>query len=95
MANKTYIVKKNDNLWNIAKEQLGDPSRYPEIVALNKLKSDTLKVGQVLKLPVSNPSETVSESYYEKIGKQFEKALNDINGLESVKKLVKMVGDWL
>ena len=92
MASKKYIVKKNDNLWNIAKNELGDGRRYPEIVALNNLKTDVLQVGQVLKLPVSKPSETVSESHFEKIGKAFEKALNDVEQLESVKKLKELMG---
>ena len=96
MVTKNYIVKKNDNLWNIAKDELGDGMRYPEIVALNHLKTDVLQIGQVLKIPVSKPSvyvsESVSESRYEKIGRQFEKALNDVEKLESVKKLKELIG---
>ena len=47
-----YTVKKHDTLWGIAQEQLGDGSRYNEIKKLNNLTSNTLKIGQVLKLPV-------------------------------------------
>jgi LysM repeat protein len=47
----TYTVKKGDSLWAIAAKQLGDGSRYNEIKTLNGLKSDTINVGQVLKLP--------------------------------------------
>lgn len=48
---KTYTVKDGDSLWKIAKSQLGDGSRYPEIVSLNGLKNVVIKVGQVLKIP--------------------------------------------
>lgn len=47
----TYTVKKGDNLWDIAGAKLGDPTRYKEIKTLNGLKSDALKIGQVLKIP--------------------------------------------
>lgn len=33
---KTYTVKKGDCLWNIAKKQYGDGSKYTQIVAANK-----------------------------------------------------------
>lgn len=35
-APKTYRVKKGDSLWNIAKAQLGNGSRYTEIYELNR-----------------------------------------------------------
>lgn len=92
---KTYTVQKGDSLWSISASQLGDGSRYPEIKKLNGLTSDTIHAGQVLKIPVSEsvskPSEPVSESHYEKIGKAFETAMKDINGLESVKKLFDLI----
>lgn len=52
-ANKytTYTVKRGDRLWNIAKKYLGKGTRYTEIMALNGLKSDKIKIGQVLKIP--------------------------------------------
>lgn len=48
---RTYTVKAGDSLWTIATKQLGDSSRYNEIKTLNGLKSNTIHVGQVLKLP--------------------------------------------
>jgi N-acetylmuramoyl-L-alanine amidase len=51
VTTNTYIVKKGDSLWKIAQKHLGDGARYAEIKSLNNLKSDTLKVGQILKLP--------------------------------------------
>ena len=48
---KTYTVKKGDSLWAIAKKQLGNGSRYPEIVKLNQLGKKGIKPGQKLKIP--------------------------------------------
>jgi len=48
---KTYIVKKGDSLWGIARKQLGSGARYPEIMSLNNLSSTTIYPGQVLKIP--------------------------------------------
>lgn len=49
---KTYKVVKGDTLSKIAKKKLGDSSRYNEIAKLNKISnSNSLKVGQVIKLP--------------------------------------------
>ncbi len=52
-APRTYTVKRGDSLWKIAKEQLGAGKRYPEIMALNGMKSEkeVILPGQVLKLP--------------------------------------------
>ena len=50
----TYTVKAGDCLWNIAKQQLGDGSRYNEIYSLNKDKiqnPNLIRPGQVLTLP--------------------------------------------
>lgn len=48
-----HIVKSGDSLWKIAREYLGDGSRYPEIKLLNALTSNTIYAGQKLKIPVS------------------------------------------
>lgn len=47
----TYTVKKGDSLWNIAKKYLGSGVKYKEIVALNKMKSSLIRIGQKLKIP--------------------------------------------
>jgi nucleoid-associated protein YgaU len=49
-----YEVQNGDNLWKIAKRQLGDAGRRSEILALNKDRlpePDRLKVGQKLRMP--------------------------------------------
>jgi nucleoid-associated protein YgaU len=52
---KTYTVKKGDTLWGIAKQYLGNGSRYPEIYNLNRNiignNPNLIKPGQVLTLP--------------------------------------------
>lgn len=47
----TYTVQKGDTLWGIAKKLLKSGSKYVDIMKLNNLKTNTLKVGQVLKIP--------------------------------------------
>ena len=57
----TYTVKKGDSLWRIAKECLGNGSKYTEIASLNGIKGNYIYAGQVLKLPVSTPKKSVDE----------------------------------
>ena len=52
----TYIVKKNDNLYDIAKEY---NTTVGILKALNNLSSNILQVGQILKLPTSLVEETI------------------------------------
>lgn len=49
-----YVVKEGDSLWRIATEQLGNGSRYKEIVKLNSdvlEDENSLRVGTTLKMP--------------------------------------------
>lgn len=48
---RIHTVVKGDTLWDIAKNYLGDGSRYPEIKALNNLKSNVIYSGWKLKIP--------------------------------------------
>lgn len=48
---RIHTVVKGDTLWEIAKKYLGDGSRYPEIKALNNLKSNVIYSGWKLKIP--------------------------------------------
>jgi LysM repeat protein len=55
VAPSEHRVQAGDYLWKIAKEQLGDANRWPEIYALNKDaigdNPNLLQPGQLLKLP--------------------------------------------
>jgi nucleoid-associated protein YgaU len=49
---RTYVVQAGDSLSKIAKEQLGDASRWTEIQKLNNIDNPNLiSVGQELELP--------------------------------------------
>lgn len=60
-AVSTYTVKKGDTLYSIAKKNKTTVSKLKE---LNKLKTDSIKVGQVIKLPTA----AVASSYTVKKG---------------------------
>lgn len=48
-----YTVKKGDTWWGVAKREMGNGSKYKELAEFNNLKTtSTLKVGQVLKIPM-------------------------------------------
>lgn len=52
---KTHTLAPGENLWTVAKKQLGDDSKWREIQKLNGISDaqlKNLKVGMVLKLPV-------------------------------------------
>ena len=52
VASRTYVVRKDDTLWEIAERELGSGVRYHEIVKASGLKDEnTLWVGMELKLP--------------------------------------------
>ena len=55
-ASDTYIVKKGDSLYSIARTYNTSVDKLKEI---NNLTSNALAIGQVLKLPSSNASENV------------------------------------
>jgi len=61
-----YTVKRGDSLWKIAKEHLGDSTRYVELVQLNRDvlgdQPDFLTPGTVLRLPVE--AQRANESYF-------------------------------
>jgi nucleoid-associated protein YgaU len=52
-AQSVYVVVEGDNLWKIAKKQLGNGARYKEILSLNPniSKDKPLVVGEKLTLP--------------------------------------------
>lgn len=51
-ANRTYIVKRGDTLWSIAREMYGDPNRNVDIEAANGIREgEKLVEGQRLIIP--------------------------------------------
>jgi len=51
-SQKTYVVQSGDSLSTIAKEQLGDARRWPEIQKLNNIaNANLIRAGQELLLP--------------------------------------------
>lgn len=66
-APQTIIVGSGDTLAKIAREQLGDESRYKEIAELNGLQNpDELTIGQVLTIP-SSTIKSELEGYKEQL----------------------------
>ncbi len=47
---KTYVAKAGDTLWSVAKQFLGDGGKYLDLMRLNKLNSNTLEPGQVIRV---------------------------------------------
>lgn len=45
-----HVVKKGDTLWGLAEKYLGNGNKYIDIKRLNNLKSDTIQIGQKLKI---------------------------------------------
>ncbi|TWP34454.1 LysM peptidoglycan-binding domain-containing protein [Leekyejoonella antrihumi] len=59
-SDRVYVVRRHDTLWRIAQTQLGDPMRYPQIVALNPQIGPSLEIspGQRLTLPATTSTST-------------------------------------
>ena len=57
-SNVNYIVKKGDNLYNIAKQY---NTTVPELKSYNNLTTDNLSIGQVIKIPEATSILTPSE----------------------------------
>lgn len=90
---KTYKVVSGDTLSEIA-QKFGVSVKDIKNANSNLIKDvNIIRVGWVLKIPVYDASESVSKpsKNYETIGKQIEKALQDIQNLDSVKTLKKML----
>jgi nucleoid-associated protein YgaU len=85
-SNQTYVVKKGDTLYHIARDHLGSAMKYKELAEINNLKIKRvngvdhvlLKVGQVIKLSLVKadalprpPKLTVRPSASDKMGQEF------------------------
>jgi len=59
----SYTVESGDSLWTIAKKVYGDATQYQKIIDLNPdSNTDTLKIGQELKLCDSNQAQEESQN---------------------------------
>lgn len=64
LADSTYVVKKGDCLWNIAKACLGAGEKYPEIVKVNPSIKNPNRIypGQEIIIPDGAPAPVVNET---------------------------------
>ena len=85
MSYKKYTVVKGDSLWKIANN---NGVSVAELRTANPkyAKTDVIHPGDVLKIPLAKVSDSS-----ETIRKQFKTALNDVQNLPSVKKLLSLL----
>ena len=57
----TYIAKTGDSWWKIAKEQLGNGSKYKELMAFNNVSTSIVKTGMKIKIPCNDYEYTVAK----------------------------------
>lgn len=86
VGSNTYVVKKGDTLWSIARK---NNISVDELKKLNNLTSNSLSLNQVLKLPTSNND--LSTTYTVKSGDTLYKIANQfglsVNELKSINNL--------
>lgn len=95
----TYTVKKDDNLWNIAKDY---NTSVNEIIKLNDLSSTVLQIGDKLLIP-NNKDYNESKDIYEvlpgdslwKIANKFDTTVDDLIKENNLKSTVLQIGDKL
>lgn len=96
-AGDTYIVKKGDSLYSIARTYNTSVDKLKEI---NNLTSNALAIGQVLKLPSSNASENVvytvkkGDNLYS-IAREYETTVDAIKKLNNITSNTLSIGQKL
>ena len=87
-SSNTYTVKAGDSLWNIANKY---GITVNELKSLNNLTSNNLSIGQVLKIPNQNNSNTSGNTYTVKSGDSLWKIANQygitVNELKTLNNL--------
>ena len=79
-----YIVQKGDNLWTIANKY---DTTIDDIKKLNNLKSNTLQIGQVLKIPGSTNYNTYTVKKGDSLWKIADKYGTSVNKLMTINNL--------
>jgi LysM repeat protein len=89
----TYTVKAGDNLYSIAKKFNTSVSN---LISLNGLKSNSLSIGQQLKVPASGNSSTTNQTYIVKSGDSLYSIAKKFNTtVDSIKKKNNMSSNLL
>lgn len=92
---ENYTVKKGDSLYSIAKQF---NTSVPELTSLNNLTSNTLSIGQVLRIPTTSTSNTYTvkkgDSLYS-IAKQFNTSVSELTILNNLKSNALSIGQVL
>lgn len=97
VASDTYIVKKGDSLYSIARTYNTSVDKLKEI---NNLTSNALAIGQVLKLPSNNANENVvytvkkGDSLYS-IAREYETTVDAIKKLNNITSNTLSIGQKL
>lgn len=98
-GDNTYTVKRGDSLWLIAERY---NTTVQELKKLNNLTSNTLQIGQVLKLPTSNDNTTDTTIYIVQkndslwtIAQKFNTTVQELKALNNLTSDILQIGQEL
>ncbi len=100
VSGNTYTVKSGDSLWSIAKKF---NTTVDEIKKLNNLTSNSLSIGQELKIPTKSETPTPPSNFYIvqkgdslwSIAQKFNTTVDEIKRLNNLKNDILNIGDQL
>ena len=97
----TYTVKSGDSLWSIANRF---HTTVPELKTLNNLNTNTLQIGQILKLPINNGNTNINQesTYIVKSGdslwsiaRKYDISVSELQNLNNLTSTTLQVGQVL